>query len=169
MSFGDVGSTAVATGNFYIVVAANQSSSGKPAGTYSDQIQLTLRRVSPSLVLDNTATFNISVITDNGCTIASAPQALSFTYESFQPSDASTSTSFSMICTSGLPFQLSLDAPGGTLLGLNYSLTLPITNSVGTGSNSNYPINGKISYGQSGQCGVASCQASQTRTLTVTY
>ena len=66
-------------------------------------------------------------------------------------------------------WRLSLDASGGTLLGLNYSLSLPVTAGTGNGLPQTYSINGTAAANQVGTCATATCSATALRTLTITY
>ena len=62
-----------------------------------------------------------------------------------------------------------LDLTSGTLLGLNYTLSLPVASGTGNGLQQTYTVNGSIAGGQAGTCATANCGGYQTRTLTVTY
>ncbi len=137
-----------------------------PAGTYTDTVTVTLRNGTTVL---NTSTFNVRVITSNNCQIVTSPGNINLTYTSFQAAVATASTAFRVRCTTALPYSLSLDAPGGTLLGLNYTIVLPVASGTGTGATQTYIINGSISAGQAGTCAIAACSGNQTRMLTVTY
>ena len=48
-------------------------------------------------------------------------------------------------------------------------LTVSPASGTGTGATQTYTINGSIAAGQSGICASASCNASQTRTLTLSW
>jgi len=138
------------------------------AGTYTDLVTVTLRDASTSSMLGQN-TFNVSVITTPTCSLSTPPGSVSFTYTSFQPGSASASTSFGVICTTALPYTMSLDATSGTLVGLSYSLALSQNSGSGTGAAQTYSINGSIAAGQAGTCSAATCSASEIRTLTITY
>jgi spore coat protein U-like protein len=141
----------------------------RPAGTYTDTVTATLRNAGTGAILA-TGTLSVSVITTNSCEIETAPSAMAFAYTSFQASPASASTSFSVRCTTALPYTMALDATSSTLLGLTYTLALSAASGTGTGVVQNYTISGDIAAGQAGTCGaLGSCAGSQTRTLTITY
>ena len=58
----------------------------------------------------------------------------------------------------------------GTLLGLNYSLNVqPTGTQTGTGLVQSASINGSMAGGQAGTCNSASCSATESRTLTISY
>jgi spore coat protein U-like protein len=138
-----------------------------PAGTYIDTVTSTLRNSAGTTV--STTAFNVSIITTNSCQITTAPGNINFAYTSFQPSNLTASTSFATRCTSGLPYTMTLDATGGTLLGLSYNLALSAGNATGTGIVQSFSINGSIAAGQAGTCATATCTGSQARVLTITY
>lgn len=157
--------TASMSGPFDIVMAALQAV--QPAGTYSDTVTATLRDSAGTAI--NTSTFNVTVLTTNTCQLSVPPGSVNFTYTSFQVAAAAASTSYGVRCTTGLPYSMSLDATSGTLLGLTYTLTLSPAAGTGNGATQTYAINGTIAGGQSGTCASAICNASQTRTLTLTW
>ena len=164
LAFG--GSTfASVTGPFDIVMPALQTV--QPAGTYTDTLTATLRRGGTTM---DTTAFGITVRTNNTCQLSVPPGNVNFTYSSFQGSAATASTTYGVRCTTSLPYTMALDATSGTLLGLNYTLGIsPSTSGTGTGATQTYTINGSIAAGQSGICATASCNASQTRTLTLSW
>jgi hypothetical protein len=87
---------------------------------------------------------------------------------SFGPA-ANANTSFGVTCTNLLPYTVAIDATSGTLLGLNYTLTLTAPPSPGNGLERTGTIAGNMAAGQSGICATGVCFASETRTLTITY
>jgi spore coat protein U-like protein len=117
----------------------------------------------------NTSTFGVSVITTNACQIAVPPGSVNLNYTSFQAAAATANTSFGVRCTTALPYTMALDATSGTVLGLTYNLALSQSSGTGIGETQTYSINGSMAAGQVGTCSTASCSASQTRTLTITY
>jgi len=165
LSFG-AGLTATQSGSFDLVVYGNQTV--RPASTYSDIITVTLRNTSAGTTL-NTSTFNVSVITTNACQIAVPPADINLSYTSFQVAAAAASTSFGVRCTTALPYTMALDATSGTVLGLSYTLALSQASGTGSGITQTYSINANMVGGQIGTCATASCSASQTRTVTITY
>jgi spore coat protein U-like protein len=138
-----------------------------PAGTYTDTVTVTVRNGS-GMMLSQT-TFNISIITIASCTLSSPPGNINLSYTSFQGAAASANTNFGVNCTTGIPYTMALDATSGTLVGLDYTLALSQSSANGTGVAQTFSISGSIAAGQSGTCATASCSASATRTLTITY
>ena len=156
---------ATVTGPFDIVMPALQAV--QPAGTYTDTVTATLRRGGTIM---HTAAFGVTVRTDNTCQLSVPPGNVNLTYSSFQGFAAAASTTYGVRCTTLLPSTMALDATSGTLLGLNYTLGIsPSTSGTGTGATQTYTINGSIAAGQAGTCATASCNASQTRTLTLSW
>jgi spore coat protein U-like protein len=158
--------TASMSGPFDIVMPGSQPS--RPAGTYTDTLTARLRDGSGVQIA--TTTFGITVLTTNTCQLSVPPGNVNFVYTSFQAGPANASTSFGVRCTTGIPYTLALDAPGGTLLGLTYTLSIaPSTAGNGTGATQTYSINGTIAGGQGGACVAGVCNGSQTRTLTLSW
>ena len=146
-----------------------------PAGTYVDTVTLRLYQgtaPNPSLTdtAPRTASLSVSALIETRCTLSSSPGTLTLAYSSFQATAASASTGFAVLCTLGAPYTASLDAPGGTLLDLNYQLSVsPAGPQTGSGVAQSMSIVGNVAAGQGGSCATASCSASRTHTLTITY
>lgn len=161
------GLSATASGAFDIVLPGSQPVN--PAGTYTDSLRVTLRPNPFGARLDR-VNFGVSVITTNTCQISVPPGNVSFTYTAFQAGPALASTTYGVRCTTALPYTMSLDATSGTLLGLNYTLSLsPASSGSGTGATQTYTINGSIAGGQAGTCATGVCSGSQARTLTLSW
>jgi spore coat protein U-like protein len=167
LSFGASLSASV-TGSFDAVVFGGQAV--QPASTYNDTVTVTLRNTANNNTLD-TSTFMVTVITTNSCELSTPPTDINFTYTSFQAAVATANTSFSVRCTTALPYTMALDATSGTVASLNLSYTLALsqTSATGNGLPQTYSINGSMAAGQAGKCATATCSGSQARTLTVSY
>ena len=158
--------------NWWMVVPPRQS---VLAGTYLDTVTLKLYQgvaANPALSDPNPAIASLSIALTvvSQCSLSSPPGALQFSYTSFQTIVAVASTSFAVTCTNGWPYTATLDASSGTLLGLNYQLSLSASGTqTGTGLPQSMAINGTMPAGQSGTCAAALCTASDIRTLTITY
>lgn len=162
--------TASVTGPFYLRVPGPQPVD--PAGTYLDTVTVSLRRTAagPDPVLFNSS-FGVSVITTNSCQISVPPGNVIFTYTSFQAAPAAASTAYGVRCTTAFPYTMTLDGTVPytySLLGLTYTLSLPAS-ATGTGLTQTHTINGNIAAGQAGTCATGVCNASQTRTLTISW
>lgn len=138
---------------------------GKPAGTYTDSITISLYYGPFTLT---TTIAPVSIYTPATCNLTTAPSNIVFNYAAFAGA-ANASTSFGVTCTSTLPYTLALDATSGTLLGLGYTLALSAPGGSGTGVQQLYTISGTIPGGQAGTCATGTCTASQPRVLTITY
>ncbi len=161
------GLTASAYGPFDIIMPGSQTV--QPAGTYVDTLTARLRDGS-GVLTGTTTQFNVIVTTTNSCQISVPPGNVSFTYAAFQAGPASASTTYGVRCTTALPYSMSLDATSGTLIGLNYTLSLaPGSAGTGTGATQTYTINGSIAGGQAGTCATGACTGSQTRTLMLSW
>lgn len=136
------------------------------AGTYTDLVTMMLTYGPFSSLA--TGTLGVNIATPARCRLSRPPRNLVFNYVAFGPA-VNASTSYSVTCTSYLPYSMALDAAGGTVLGLNYTIALATTSATGTGVQQTFAINGSIAAGQGGTCGAGTCTASQARTLTLTY
>jgi len=154
------------TGSFDLVLPGPQTV--RPAGTYTDTVTVTVRNAGSGAMLSQ-STFSVSIITIASCTLATPPGNINFAYTSFQVTAATASTNFGVNCTTGVPYTMALDATSGTLLGLPYTLSISQSASTGTGTAQTFSINGSITGGLSGTCATGTCNASATRTLTITY
>jgi spore coat protein U-like protein len=164
INFG-AGLIASQSGSFDIVLTGPQGV--QPAGTYTDTVTVTVRNGSGTML--SQTTFSVSIITIASCTLTSPPGNINLAYTSFQVAAASANTNFGVNCTTGIPYDMALDATSGTLVGLNYTLALSQGASNGTGAAQTFSISGSIAGGQAGTCATGSCSGSQTRTLTITY
>lgn len=156
--------------NFWACVPGLQS---KPAGTYVDTDSLTLTGTAPNppgsaTLAGSPKTFTVSILTPATCSV-STPTTVTFNYTSFQAGIASASGgAFNVNCTSTLPYTIALNSTTGTLLGLNYTISVP-AGGTGNGANQAQTVSGSMAAGQSGTCGLATCSASNAHTVTVSY
>lgn len=122
--------------------------------------------------------FNVNVTLTSACQLAIAGD-INITYTSFAAADSRT-TDFTVLCTDGLSYSLSLDAYDADTLGLVIPLT--IRDAAGTaviastdtqtqsGSTATtYKVRADYAGGQQGTCTGASCTDTVQRILTVTY
>jgi spore coat protein U-like protein len=154
--------------NFYLRVPAGQNS---PTGTYLDTPSIKLYYdATPNPGLKDSRSFNLSLGIAASCVLSTPPGNVLFNYTSFQVAPAVASTAFGVNCVKGTAYTLSLDASTGTLLGLNYSLNVqPSGAQTGTGLVQSASISGSMAGGQAGTCNSASCSATASRTLTLSY
>lgn len=155
------------TVSYYLQVLANDY---VMAGNYSDNpVTLTVRLDSVTGALVGTASFVPTLRVPDFCRLSTPPGNMALNYTSFSGTAAVASTTFGVQCLRATAYSLAIDATSGTALGLNYTLGLNSTGGSGSGIEQTYTINGSIAAGQSGACALASCTATQTRTLTITY
>lgn len=148
---------------YYAVIPALQN---VPAGLYTDTVSMTLVYGG---VTAPASTFTPQVYVNTICQVTTKPGPMSFAYTSFQVTPAAASTPYAVRCTNSLPYTMALDATSGTMLGLTYNLSLSAPSAIGTGVAQNYSINGTIPANQVGTCALASCSATQVRSLTISY
>lgn len=179
---GKGGATISQTLTYYGCVPASQPTP-PAAGSYSDTVSMTLAIVPPSAGITitgpNPRNFAVTITVNATCTFSTPPGTVNFgTYTAFQGSASTANTTFSTTCTNLTPYTLSLDATGGAVSGLNYSLLLntspsggvhPFGPVPGTGTAQTYYINGTMPANQAGTCAGANCVGTNVHTLTVTY
>lgn len=166
LNFG-AGTSASASYPYYFRV---KSGIIRPPGIYDDVLITALLRLNSSsgAVIANTDfTANVSILSQ--CYLSTPPSTLAMNYTSFSATPQTGNTVFNVSCTLSTPYTMALDATSGTLLGLNYTLALSASSASGTGSAQPYTINGSILGGQAGTCSGATCTATATRTLTISY
>lgn len=121
--------------------------------------------------------FDVNVTLNSACELSTAPSAINLVYTSFAAAQVTGDTSFSVRCTDGLAYTLALDSTNADQLGLTVGLairnagdTADATGGTQSGSAAtSYRVKATIAAGQQGTCATASCSASVTRTLTVSY
>ena len=158
--------------NYYVSIPSMQNVG---AGTYLDTQTIKLYQgvtasAASTDISPKVQTFGVSLTVAAKCTLSSPPGDVHFNYTSFQTTASLASTSFAVTCLSNTTYTMALDSSTGALLGLTYSLSLnkPGTQT-GNGFSQSATINGSMASGQSGLCNGASCTASETRTLTISY
>jgi hypothetical protein len=130
---------------------------------------------APAHALTASGAFDVTVNLYPKCEFVTAPSALSLHYVSFQTTDSTNDMSFSLRCTNTLPYTLSFGGTagsGGTLAGLNYTLSTRFgaaaaTTGTGNGGTQAWTVRGTITGGQGGTCatdnsGTAGTQVAST-------
>ena len=172
----DLGVTKSQTFTYYGCAAAGIITS--PAGTYTDLVTLALSATTTAGLVTTTTngSLNVSITVNPECVFSTAPGAIAFAYTAFGSAVAA-NTTFGTKCTNLLPYSMALDATSGVVSGLNYTLALNTSGSggssplgsTGTGVAQTFFVNGNMAAGQAGTCAGASCAASNTHTITVSY
>lgn len=142
------------------------SGSSPAAGTYTDTVIMTPTYSTGVVGLPNT--FPVTIVTPATCSINTGPGTVSFSYTSFLTTAATASTTFGVTCSNSLPYTMAVSPASGTLVGINYSLSLPAS-STGTGAQQTQTISGTAAAGQAGTCATGTCSGTQATTLTITY
>ena len=178
LNFGS-GTSTTANRTYFLRVASGQT--GKTVGIYDDVLAFSLRQGSATGAVIATSTITPTVSIQSACFVGTlgagnfaapgtvAPSTLTLNYTSFSSIAVSSSMAFTMDCTQGTPYTLSLSPASGTLLGLPYSLSLSSSSGSGSGFAQSVTVTGTIPAGQSGKCALASCSATQATTVTITY
>jgi len=151
---------------YYFRITRQQT--GKPAGIYDDTPTVMMRFTQSG---SNQATATLTPVATilSACSFSTVPGPIVLNYVSFSNSPVTSGTNFSVNCSSGTPYALALNATSGTLLGLSYSVSLNASSATGNGSPQAYTVSSSIAANQSGNCSSASCSATQSYTVTLTY
>lgn len=156
--------TFTAQGNYWGCIPASQT--GLAAGTYYDTVTMTMTYGATNTV--TTGAFGVTITTPPTCAITTAPGTITFNYVSFGAA-VNASTTFGVTCSLALPYTIALDATAGTIVGINYTLSLPVAGTTGTGNEQTLSIDGNVAAGQSGTCAGQTCAGTQARSVTVSY
>jgi len=159
-----------ALGGFTIGGFINTGYFAKPAGIYTDTVQITAQYPgtdgSPTTA---PAALTYTIGLKGQCVFNSFPTSINFNYTSFSTTPQVSSNSFNLLCSSGEPWTAAVSPASGTGLGLNYTLSLGTTSGSGTGNVQAITLTGTMPAGQSGTCMTGSCSTSNAHTVTITY
>ena len=112
--------------------------------------------------------FTVQATVQSACAL-STPANLVFNYIAMGGAVTATGGGFNVTCTGSLPYTVAVSPTSGTLVGLNYTLGLTSAGATGTGTAQANAVTGSMVAGQPGTCATASCTASATHTVTVSY
>lgn len=112
--------------------------------------------------------FTVQATVQSACALTT-PANLVFSYVAMGGAVTATGGGFNVTCTGSLPYTVAVSPTSGTLVGLNYTLGLTSAGSTGTGSAQANAVTGAMVAGQAGTCATASCTATATHTVTVSY
>ncbi len=157
---------------YYVRIPTPQATA--PAGIYDDLTVSATIRLSNSAGLATgsvlgLASFGVSASIQHSCYFSTSPAPLVLNYTSFSASPATGSAGFALSCTYNTPYTLTIPTATGTLLGVNYSLTLSAASGTGTAGPQNFTVNGTAAANQAGTCTSGACTASQGHTITVGF
>lgn len=143
-----------------------------PPGTYTDTIIIGVGEADGTAWGYDTVTLSTTIVAS--CRLTSPPTEISLSYTSFASNPSTDTSSFQLRCTNTTTYDLGIDAvaattAAGTLLGLNYTLGLSVAGGTGTALNQSYLINATVPPNQAGTCTGASCSATATHTLMISY
>lgn len=154
---------------------------GKAAGIYDSLVTASLQLSSAGAVVASTnfyvtasvptQCFVGQVASGNAAPGAISPGALTLDYTSFEPVARTATMGFTVNCTMNTAYALALSPTSGTLLGLNYTLSLDASSATGTGLAQNFTVTGTVPDNQSGICTTSAsvCTGTQVTTITITY
>lgn len=173
------------TFNYYVNFPAGQA---PVVGTYTEQISLngsctesnggnTKNCVS---FTGSTLTVNL-VVSGASCSMGTVPD-MAMTYTSFQAVSSQGVANFTVNCTSGTSYWMSLNSVAASQAvatttvnsaasnNLNYSLSVPTGTKSGTGAQQNWSVTGAVPASQIGTCSAANCPSTaQQHTVYINY
>jgi len=170
------------TKTYYSSIPAAQT--GLAQGAYFDTVTINVAYLGAQTSCQNNATisasgtFPVQISNVPGCQLLPLPPpSVDFTYTAFQNTAAIAAPSaFSARCSTNLPYTMTLDSSIGVVSGLNYSLSITnrlstavVTGGSGNGAQQDFYIRGSMPGGQAGTCATATCNASDSRVLTISY
>lgn len=175
------------TFNYYVNFPAGQT---PVVGTYTEQVPLTgscTEASGQSGNVSNCASFTGSTLTVNlvvssaNCSIGIVPN-MTMAYTSFQTVNSQGVSNFTVNCTSGTSYWMSLNSVAASQAvatttvnstasnNLNYNLSVPTGSQSGTGAQQNWSVTGAVPANQTGNCTVASCTSTaQQHTVYINY
>ena len=127
---------------------------------------------APAHALDATSDFQVKINLYPKCELALSSSTLEVQYVSFQTDAVEKDLPFTVRCTGGIGYNLSLvdntgaAATGGTLVGIPYTLSLETASGTGTGTVANNAIKVGIDANEGGDCGAALDNSATTGTQT---
>jgi len=144
------------------------------AGVYRDSIALT---ATYNNITATVGTIPVAIYAPANCTINSGPGDFGLTYNAFQASALISARPFISTCTVDMPYGISVSPSAGTLAGVNYSVDITdagvsgnvVTTTNGTVGARTLYVRVTAPAAQAGTCTGATCTASQSHTLTLTY
>lgn len=149
--------------SFWGCITSAQTASA--SGAYLDTVGITLTYGNN---IDLPGTVPVAIYAPALCTLTTPPGNINLAYAAFGP-QVSASTTFAVRCTIDMPYTMATDVPEAVLTGLRYQLAVSAASSNGTGAPQSFSITATIPAGQAGTCLTASCNASRTHTLLISY
>lgn len=152
-------------------VGAGGNSSSPAAGVYTDTFNIFAQYPnSNSGALSPVAPVVMTVGVSNHCVFNTYPGNLTFNYSAFSTTTQTSSTSFLLRCSTGLPWSISVSPSIATLLGLRYQIApLPASGSGNGNTGQAITLTGTMQAGQAGTCALPICSGSQSHTVFITY
>lgn len=138
---------------------------GGSGGTYTDTVTMTLAYAGGASITGN---IPVDIFAPANCSISTQPGTIALNYVALGP-QVSNSTTFSVTCTTGMPFTVAPNVPEGVLVNVRYILSLNKSSSNGQGVPETFTVTATIPGGQAGTCTGGTCTASQTHTIVISY
>ncbi len=167
LNFGTALSASVTWG-YCIRVRGNQGSPS--AGTYTDTVQVFAQYPGTNAgALTSAVPLGYTVSVGNECVFNTFPATLSFNYTSFSTAPQTSSQGFDLRCSNGLFWSLAISPASATSMGLDYTLAPSPASGTGTGANQAVTLTGTVPANQAGTCATATCSATRSHSVVITY
>lgn len=165
--------TASATLSYCIRVRVNAGNNpaSPTAGVYSDTFNVFAQYPNGDAgALSANAPVVMTVGVNNQCVFNTYPGNLSFNYTAFSATAQTSTTSFMLRCSSGLPWTISVNPSPAVLQGLQYTITPSPASGSGNGNTGqSVTLTGSMPAGQAGTCNGPTCSSTQAHTVFITY
>lgn len=145
---------------------------GSPtAGVYSDTFNIFAQYPNSNAgALSPNEPVLMTVGVSNQCVFNTYPGDLAFNYTAFSATAQTSTTSFMLRCSSGLPWTVSVSPNPAVLQGLRYTITPSPASGSGNGNTGQaVTLTGSMQAGQAGTCTGPTCSAAQAHTVFITY
>jgi hypothetical protein len=145
--------------------------SSPAAGVYSDTFNIFAQYPNSNAgALSPNAPVVMTVGVNNQCVFNTYPGNLAFNYTAFSATAQTSTTSFMLRCSSGLPWTISVSPNPAVLQGLRYTITPSPASGSGNGNTGQaVTLTGSMQAGQAGTCTGPTCSGTQAHTVFITY
>lgn len=152
-------------------VGAGGNAASPAAGVYTDTFNVFAQYPNSNAgALSPSTPVAMTMGVSNQCVFNTYPGSLVFNYIAFSASPQSTTTSFLLRCSSGLPWSVAVSPNPATLLGLRYTISPSPASGSGNGNTGQaVTLTGTMQAGQAGTCSGPNCSGNQSHTVTITY
>jgi hypothetical protein len=153
---------------------ANSNPAAPAAGAYVDTVTLAPEFSStgitgPFTIIAPTTQVSFNVGVGAMCVVRKQGDDLFFNYTAFSAAQTDVSN-FQALCSSTLPYSITVSPTSGTIAGINYTVTrIGTLGRTGDGTPQPANIRVNIAGNQAGICSMSTCSGTAVHTVTLTY